>query len=52
MLQENVTRLGGKYSDCVPDDADWQELRGGRVVHITKGEKKRYDRKVSVHWRL
>ena len=43
--QENVTRLGDKYSDCVPDDADWQDLRGGKVV---KAENKRYSRKVRI----
>ena len=46
MFQENVSRLGGKYSDCVPDDADWQDLRDGRVVTIKKGKQGRYDRKV------
>ena len=52
MQQESVTRLGGKYSNCVPDDADWQDLSDGRVVHFTKGQKKHYNRKVTVNKRL
>ena len=45
MFQGNVYRLGGKYSNCVPDDAEWQDLRDGSIVTITKGER-RYDRRV------
>ena len=46
MYQENIFRLGGKYSDCVPDDADWQDLRHGKVITITKEDGERYNRKV------
>ena len=45
-FQENVSRLGGKYSDCVPDNAEWQDLQNGIVVDITKDDNVRYDRKV------
>ena len=38
-----MSRLGGKYSDCTPDNAIWQDLRYGRVVTI---DDERYDRKV------
>ena len=46
MLQENVSRLGGKYSDCVPDNAEWQDLRNGTVVTIKEAKQGRYDRRV------
>ncbi|XP_072025218.1 uncharacterized protein [Amphiura filiformis] len=39
---ENVSRLGGKYSDCIPDDTVWHDLRRGKVMTI---EGERYDRK-------
>ena len=43
-IQENVSRLGGKYSDCVEDDTEWKDLRRGKVVTV---EGERYDRKVN-----
>ena len=43
MFQENVSRLGGKYSKCTDDDEVWQDLRNGRVVTI---DNERYNRKV------
>ncbi|XP_072051436.1 uncharacterized protein [Amphiura filiformis] len=39
---ENVSRLGGKYSDCIPDDVVWQDLRHGKVVSVYD---EHYDRK-------
>ncbi|XP_072029321.1 uncharacterized protein [Amphiura filiformis] len=39
---ENVSRLGGKYSDCIPDNTVWHDLRQGKVTTI---EGERYDRK-------
>ena len=43
--QENVSRLGDKYSDCVEEkDAQWKDLRQGQVVTV---EGERYDRRVS-----
>ncbi|XP_072016191.1 uncharacterized protein [Amphiura filiformis] len=39
---ENVSRLGGKYSNCIPDNTVWHDLRQGKVMTI---EGERYDRK-------